>query len=65
MHNWSNAYYHYRIGTLDAEQWLTFLNDIEHESANEHLWAVWDDWAYVFDMPFRSLMDSLKTANFR
>ena len=64
MHNWSNAYFQYRLGTLGDEQWRPVLSDIETESPNEHIWVIWEDWAYIFDEPFRNLMDSLKTANF-
>ena len=64
IHNWSNAYYQYRIGTLEDEQWLPLLRDMEFESGNEHLWLMWDRWDHVFDDPFRTLMDSLKVANF-
>jgi len=64
MHNWSNAYYQYRIGTLDDEQWLPLLRDIEAESPNHYIWAIWEDWGHIFDEPFQLLMDSLKTANF-
>ena len=64
MHNWSNAYFQYRIGTLDHEQWLPLLRDMEAESARPFVWDIWDGWGYSFDDPFRSLMDSLKAANF-
>ena len=63
MHNWSNAYYQYRIGTLDDEQWLTILRDMAYESRRAKLWDIWDGREFLFDDPFRSLMDSLKTAN--
>ncbi len=64
LQNWSNAYYQKRIGTLDDEQWLPFLRDIEYESRRAKLWDIWDGQKYGFDDPFRSLMDSLKAVNF-
>ena len=64
MHNWSNAYYQYRIGTLEAEQWEPMIRDIEGESRIHVVWSVWDRWAHIYDDPFRNLMDSVKTANF-
>ncbi len=68
MHNWSNSYYQYRLGTLDDEQWRPLLRDMEADSRRpvtaEILWQVWDELGYIYDDPFRSLMDSLKAANF-
>ena len=64
MHNWSNAYFQYRIGTLDDEQWGPLLRDIAVESPNAYIWLIWDEWQHIFDDPFQRLMDSLKTANF-
>ena len=64
MHNWSNAYFQYRIGTLDDEQWRPILRDMEVESPNAYIWDIWDAWNYIYDDPFRTLMDSLKAANF-
>ena len=60
MHNWSNAYYQYRLGTLDDEQWRPVLRDMVSDSRTANVQAVWDDWAHIFDDPFRSLMDSLR-----
>jgi len=41
---------------------------MERESARpvtaEIFWQFWDEWGYIYDDPFRSLMDSLKAANF-
>ena len=64
MQNWSNAYYQYRMDTLVDEQWLPILRDMETESANAYIWAIWEDWEHIFDDPFRSVMDSLRVANF-
>lgn len=64
MHNWSNAYFQYRIGTLDDEQWEALLRDMEGESRDNIVWDVWDPWNHIYDEPFRVLMDSLRGANF-
>jgi len=63
MHNWSNAYYQYRLETLDDEQWTPLLRDMANDSRNANVLAVWDQWDHIFDDPFRNLMDSLRTAN--
>jgi len=63
LHMWANTYYHYRNGTLDADQWPPVLRDIEFESSNSSLWEVWTEWGHAFDDPFRVLMDSVKAAN--
>lgn len=63
MHNWSNAYFQYRIGTLPEEQWEALLRDMEGEARDNVVWAVWDDWNHIYDQPFRVLMDSLRAAN--
>ena len=71
LHNWSNAYYQYRINTLEEEQWQAILRDMEFEStygidvgATPPVWDVWDRSSYHFDDSFRTLMDSLRVANF-
>jgi hypothetical protein len=64
LHNWSNAYFQFRIGTLDDEQWIPLLRDMEGESDQRLTWDVWDNWAHIFDDPFRDLMDSLRVANY-
>ena len=64
MHNWSNAYFQYRIGTLDDEQWQALIREMEYESSGPIVWAVWDRNRYIFDDSFRTLMDSLRAANF-
>lgn len=57
FHNWSNAYYQYRIGTLEEEQWTPHWREIEAAVGNELIMRVWSDWAYVFDDKFRRLVD--------
>ena len=65
MHNWSNAYFQYRIGTLDDEQWQANVRDMAYESSNytSVVWGVWDQNSYFFDDSFQTLMDSLRAAN--
>ena len=70
LHNWSNAYYQYRIGTLDPEQWQALLRDIECEARYSRdggprppLWDVWDINSYMFDDSFRTLIDSVRVAS--
>jgi hypothetical protein len=64
LHNWSNAYFQHRIGTLDDEQWAALMSDMEIEGRYRIVWDVWDGWRHIFDEPFQVLMDSLRTANF-
>lgn len=64
MHNWSNAYYQYRVGTLDDDQWHALLRDMEGESRYRVVWDVWSRWSHIYDDPFRMLMDSMKAANY-
>ena len=70
MHNWSNAYFQYRMGTLDPEQWQTVLRDMDFEAtyrpvegSSPPVWYVWDRNSYAFDDSFRTLMDSVRAAN--
>ena len=57
LHNWSNAYYQYRNGTLEEEQWLPHLREIQHNAKNQILKRVWSEWDYAFDDEFRKLMN--------
>ena len=62
FHNWSNAYYQYRIGTLEHEQWLPHMREIEVGVRNDLITRVWADWNYVYDDEFRRLMnDTIST----
>ena len=70
MHNWSNAYFQYRMGTLDHEQWQSVLRDMDFEAnyrpvegSSPPVWYVWDRNSYGFDDSFRTLMDSVRAAN--
>lgn len=64
MHNWSNAFYQYRAGTLDDEQWRALLRDMEGTSRFRVYWEVWDASGHIYDDSFRNLMDSLRVANY-
>jgi hypothetical protein len=57
LHNWSNAYYQYRNGTLEEDQWLPHLREIQHNARNQILKKVWSEWDYAFDDEFRRSMD--------
>lgn len=57
LHNWSNAYYQYRNGTLEEDQWFPHLREIQHNAHNQILKKVWSEWDYAFDDEFRKLMD--------
>ncbi|MEY2920963.1 MAG: hypothetical protein RL261_2268 [Pseudomonadota bacterium] len=57
LHNWSNAHCQYRNGTLEDEQWLPHLREIQHNSDNAILKRVWAQWSYAFADQFRKLMD--------
>lgn len=63
FHNWSNAYYQYRIGTLEHEQWLPHMREIQAGVKNELITRVWADWNYVYDDEFRRLMDDTIAAH--
>ena len=43
MHNWSNAYFQYRAGTLDEAQWEALVRDMEGESKYGVVWDVWGE----------------------
>ena len=63
LHNWSNAYYQYRNGTLEEDQWLPHLREIQHNVKNPILKKVWSEWDYAFDDEFRKLMDDALSSN--
>ena len=64
LHNWSNAYFQYRAGTLSEEQWAALLRDMETEARYSVVWEVWQDWSHIYDEPFQVLLDSMKAENF-
>ena len=59
LHNWSNAYYQYRNGTLEEEQWAPHLREARETVRAPGMRELWSDWAYVYDDSFQSLMDDL------
>ena len=59
MHNWSNAYYQYRNGTLDEEQWAPHLREAKETMRAPGMRELWSDWGIVYDDSFRDLMDDL------
>ena len=59
FHNWSNAYYQYRNGTLDEDQWAPHLREAEASVQKPGMRDIWSGWGYVYDDPFRNLMDDL------
>ncbi len=59
IHIWSNAYYQYRNGTLEEEQWASHLREAEETVRAPGMRELWSDWGYVYDDSFRILMDDL------
>ena len=62
MQNWSNAYYQFRLETLEEEQWAPILRDIEGTWKWEGLRPIWEERRFFFDEPFQQLMDSVMAA---
>ena len=63
LHNWSNAYYQYRNGTLDEAQWLPHLREVKTNAKNPIMREVWYGWNHVYDDEFRKLMDDHLAGN--
>jgi hypothetical protein len=59
FHNWSNAYYQFRNGTLELEQWKAYEREARSAMANPRIRQVWSDWNQVYDDPFRELMNDV------
>lgn len=59
FHNWSNAYYHYQDGTLDDNQWRSYIREIRSGIRDPLLLQVWSEWGFVFDDKFRELVNDL------
>ena len=57
FHNWSNAYYQYRIGTLEEEQWIPHMREMANAANKKLIGSVWEEWNYVYDDEFRRLMN--------
>lgn len=63
LHNWSNAYFQYRNGTLEEDQWLPHLREVERNANNPVFARVWSEWNYVYDDPFRDLVNDTLDRN--
>jgi len=63
LHNWSNAYWHYRNGSFPEDQWRPHFREMESRAGDPLTWWMWNDVQILFDDDFRSLMDSLRAAN--
>ncbi|MDJ0655455.1 MAG: hypothetical protein QNJ40_14935 [Xanthomonadales bacterium] len=63
IHNWSNAHYQYRNGTLDDNQWLPHQREIQASKDNPLIRRVWEDWRHVFDDEFGVLMDGVMVSS--
>ena len=59
FHIWSNAYYQYKNGTLDGEQWAPHLREAKNAIQTPAIRQIWSDWEFVYDDSFRNLMDDL------
>lgn len=63
LHNWSNAYFQYRNGTLEEDQWLPHFREIERNVNNPVFTRVWSEWSYVYDDTFRDLVNDTLDRN--
>ena len=59
LHNLSNAYYQYRIGTLDEDLWIPHLREIETLPNDPSIMHTWNGWKHLYDNPFRDLMEEI------
>jgi len=57
FHNLANAYYQFRIGTLEEEQWIPHLNEIEDFRNYQTMIHSWERWKFLYDEPFQKLVD--------
>ena len=57
FHNWSNAYFHYRNGTLDEVQWMAHVRDAEKGVQDKYVREFWKEWRHVFDDDFAVFID--------
>ena len=58
FHNLANAYYQFRIGTLEEEQWIPHLNEINTVYQFPTSINSWEKWKFLYDVPFQELMDN-------
>ena len=59
FHNTSNAYYQYRIGTLDEDLWIPHLREMKTFPDKRIAMQIWANWKHLYDDPFRELMDEI------
>ena len=59
LHNWSNAYYQYRNGTLEEDQWMPHMREMESNANNPILKKIWPEWRHVYDDHFRKVMEAI------
>ena len=57
FHNWSNAYFHYRNGTLDKAQWMANVRDAENGAQEQYVREFWTEWRHVYDDDFAAFVD--------
>ena len=57
MHNWSNAYFHYRNGTFDKVLWMANVRDVENSAREKFVRDFWTQWRYVYDDDFAAFVD--------
>ena len=58
FHNWSNAYFHYKNGTLDEVQWMAHARDAEGGVQERYVIEFWAEWRHVFDDDFAKYIDN-------
>ena len=59
FHNWSNAFFQYRNGTLDESQWTPHWREVVVSSNDPIARQIWSDWGHIYDDTFRELMEEL------
>ena len=58
FHNWSNAYFHYKNGTLDEVQWMAHARDAKVGVQDKYVHEFWAEWRHVFDDDFAKFIDN-------
>lgn len=57
IHNWSNAFFQYKNGTLDESQWIPIQREVAAAASDDSIRRVWLEWSHVYDDDFRDLVD--------